>query len=165
MYLKTPPKKSAKEYAIDLLSRRDHGQQELIQKMRLKGYTPEQCQTALTYCLEYDYLNDQRYALAQIRQQIAKGHGERRIWQHLLQKQVAKEIIQQALEELNPDWFALAKACAEKKGLLNADKNSDVEKDQKNHAKQVRFLQYRGFDFEQIHYALDFENKGFNGFS
>ena len=46
------------------------------------------------------------------------------------------------------DWFALAADVAKRKfGFKSAQ-------DQKAKAKRVRFMQYRGFNFEQIKYAL-----------
>ena len=62
---------------------------------------------------------------------------------------MAESTIIQALEEEPQDWFELAKLTAEKKfkGIK--------AQDQKAYAKQVRFLQYRGYSFEQISYALN----------
>jgi len=51
------------------------------------------------------------------------------------------------------DWFELAKQAAEKKF------KGVKAKDQKEYAKQVRFLQYRGYSFDQISYALAFEDQ------
>ncbi|MDE1220187.1 recombination regulator RecX [Vibrio aestuarianus] len=139
---------SCKESALQLLSRRDHGEYELYQKLLLKGFEIEKVDEAMTYCREHQYLDDLRYAKSQVRQHVAKGHGERRICQELNQKRVSSEIVEQALEQEPQDWFELAKAAAEKKFREPAAKGS------KEYAKQVRFLQYRGFSFEHISYAL-----------
>jgi regulatory protein len=140
---------SCKDAAIHLLSRRDHGQFELWQKLLTKGYGKEEIQTTLIFCLESNYLDDLRYAKSQIRQHVYKGHGERRIRQELQLKRVAETIVDQAMEEEPQDWFELARLAAEKKykGVKANDRNE--------YAKQVRFLQYRGYTFEQINYALD----------
>lgn len=149
MYQRQPPTLSSKEAAMQLLSRRDHGVYELQQKLSLKGYEDADIQEAVNFCLEHRYLDDLRYAKSQVRQQVYKGHGERRIRQELQQKRVAESIVNQALEEEPQDWFELAKLAAEKKfkGIK--------AQDQKAYAKQVRFLQYRGYSFEQISYALN----------
>lgn len=148
---KNPPALSSKEAAIQLLSRRDHGEYELYQKLAFKGYDEEQIQEAVNFCIDHNYLDDLRYAKSQIRQHVYKGHGERRIRQELSQKRVSESVIEEALQEEPQDWFELAKAAAEKKfkGIK--------AKDQKEYAKQVRFLQYRGYSFDQISYALSDE--------
>ncbi|WP_282177636.1 recombination regulator RecX [Vibrio nereis] len=148
MFQRKPPTLSSKEAAIQLLSRRDHGEYELYQKLALKGYGEDDIQQAVNFCLDHNYLDDLRYAKSQIRQHVYKGHGERRIRQELNQKRVAESVIEQALEEEPQDWFELAKQAAEKKF------KGAKAKDQKEYAKQVRFLQYRGYSFEQIAYAL-----------
>ncbi len=148
---KTEPTLSSKEVAIHLLSRRDHGEYELYQKLAKKGYGEEQIQEAVNYCIDHDYLDDLRYAKSQIRQHVYKGHGERRIRQELKQKRISESVIEEAILEEPQDWFELAKVVAEKKF-----KGTKAE-DQREYAKQVRFLQYRGYSFEQIEYALNFE--------
>ncbi|MBU2897173.1 recombination regulator RecX [Vibrio hepatarius] len=140
---------SAKEASIQLLSRRDHGEYELYQKLIYKGYDEKAVNDAINFCLEHHYLDDLRYAKSQIRQHVHKGHGERRIRQELQQKRVADSVVEQAMEEEPQDWFELAKQVAEKK--FKGQKAIDL----KENAKQVRFLQYRGYSFEQIDYALN----------
>lgn len=148
MYKKKPLSYSAKESAIYLLSRRDHGEFELTRKLLLKGYEQEDVEQAVLYCVENNYLNDLRYAKSQVRQHITKKHGKIRIKQELAKNRVAEEIIESALEIEKVDWFELAKQAYEKKY------KGKIAEDRKEQAKQMRFLQYRGFDFEQINYAL-----------
>ncbi len=141
-------KMNASEYAVYLLSRRDHGVAELQQKMKIKEYTSEEIVLAMEKCQDYGYLDDKRFARSQVRQHINKGHGERRIRQELNLKKVSADDIDAALEEESIDWFALARSAAEKKFSVFDSQ------DHKLYQKQVRYLQYRGFDFEQIKYAL-----------
>ena len=145
------PTLSSKEAAIQLLSRRDHGQYELYQKLALKGYEEADIEAAINFCLDHNYLDDLRYAKSQIRQHVYKGHGERRIRQELAQKRVEESVVDEAMMEEPQDWFELARMAAEKKfkGIK--------AKDQKEYAKQVRFMQYRGYSFDQISYALSFD--------
>lgn len=142
------PSLSVKEAAIQLLSRRDHGVFELKQKLALKGYEAAEIDAAIQLCSEYGYLDDLRFARSQVRQHIYKGHGDRRIRQELNLKRVSEATIEQALQEEQTDWFELAKETAWKK--FKGQKAIDA----KGYAKQVRFLQYRGFSFDQIQYAL-----------
>lgn len=144
---------SCKERALYLLTRRDHGEFELWQKLVLKGFAEDEVQQAVSYCKEHGYLDDQRFARSQVRQHIAKGHGERRIRQELQQKRIDNEAVNSALESEEADWFELARLTAEKKFKQIAG-----QQDTKEYAKQVRFLQYRGFSFEQIQYALNVDD-------
>ncbi|MBY8038316.1 recombination regulator RecX [Vibrio fluvialis] len=144
-------KMTCKENALFLLTRRDHGEYELHQKLLIKGFEPEEVEQAVSYCQEHGYLNDLRYAHSQVRQHVAKGHGERRIRQELQQKRVDSDTVSQAIEEEGTDWFELAKVTAQKKfSPLSA-------REPKEYAKRVRFLQYRGFSFDQIQHALSDE--------
>ncbi|MCG6267800.1 recombination regulator RecX [Vibrio furnissii] len=142
------PKMTCKENALFLLSRRDHGEYELHQKLLIKGFEVADVEQAVLYCQEQGYLDDLRYAQSQVRQHVAKGHGERRIRQELQQKRVAADVVSEALDEEGADWFELAKQTAQKKF------SSLATCDNKEYAKRVRFLQYRGFSFDQIQYAL-----------
>lgn len=139
---------SPKETALRILSRRDHSEYELLQKLLLKGFNHEEIQPVMNSCREYGYLDDLRYTLSAIRQGMNKGHGERRIRQLLQQNRVADDLVNTALQQLDPDWFQLAKQLAEKKFKAQAALEA------KEQAKRGRFLQSRGFSFEQIHYAL-----------
>ncbi|RAS69399.1 regulatory protein [Vibrio diazotrophicus] len=152
----SPNKMSCKERALYLLTRRDHGEFELWQKLLLKGFEEEEVQQAVIYCKEQGYLDDQRFARSQVRQHIAKGHGERRIRQELQQKRVENDVVNSAIEQEEVDWFELAKQTAEKKF------KHVMTQDQKEYAKRVRFLQYRGFNFDQINYALSIDEEGGN---
>ncbi|WP_261815951.1 recombination regulator RecX [Vibrio gallicus] len=139
---------SAKEAALNLLSRRDHGRYELQQKLLNRGYELADIDDAVSFCSEHHYLDDLRYAKSQVRQHVNKGHGERRIRQELQIKKVNEQTIEQALQAEPQDWFELAVQTAYKK--FRDAKGSES----KDYANQVRFLQYRGFSFEQIKYAL-----------
>ncbi|MGL6171002.1 MAG: recombination regulator RecX [Vibrio sp.] len=139
--------------ALQLLSRRDHGQYELQQKLALKGHPTDVIDLVINDCLALGYLDDARYAASQVRQTMSKGYGERHVRQQLKQKRIESAMIDQVLAEQQVDWFAQAKWVAHKKFPLGGS----VERQQ--YAKQVRYLQYRGFDFEQIRYALQ-SNEG-----
>ncbi len=140
------------ETAIQLLSRRDHGRIELFRKLMSKGFDDDEVDQAVQACEQYGYLDDVRYTQGMIRHHIAKGHGEQRIYQSLKQKQIDESIIAEQLAELDVDWVELATSTAERKLGISIE---EPVKDPKVYAKQVRFLQYRGFNFEQIQYALN----------
>lgn len=106
---------TCRQSALQLLSRRDHSEYELYQKLALKGHPAEVIDEVVKYVLELGYLSDARYAASQARQIVHKGYGEQRLRQQLKEKRVAEEVIEQALAEQTIDWFELAKEVAHKK--------------------------------------------------
>ena len=77
-----------------------------------------------------------------------------RIRQDIRQKGIADNLFQAGLEESDVDWFALALDVARRKfGHRPAE-------DQRERARRLRFMQYRGFNFDQIKYALGTLDKG-----
>ncbi|WP_158120309.1 recombination regulator RecX [Vibrio metoecus] len=139
---------ACRQSALQLLSRRDHSEYELHQKLTLKGHVHEVVDEVVKYCLELGYLSDVRYTASQARQMVHKGYGEKRLRQKLKEKRVAEAVIEQVLAEQTIDWFELAKEVAHKKF------KSGISFERSQYAKQVRYLQYRGFNFDQIRYAL-----------
>jgi len=146
-------KSSCIETALQLLSRRDHGEHELVNKLISKGFSEKDTKEALLYCHHFHYIDDIRYAKNQVRQHIAKGRGKQRICQELKQKMISNEDIDCVLNSFDVDWFELARASALKKyRIMNTV-------DAKEYARRVRYLQYRGFNLEQIQYALNNESE------
>ncbi|ART80925.1 regulatory protein RecX [Oceanisphaera avium] len=135
--------------ALGLLSRRDHSRLELAQKLRLRQFDQALIEAALDKLVEQQWLCDARFARVQVRQHVFKRHGPMRIRMELKRKGVAEALIEQALEEEETDWFSLAKDCYQARF-----RNSDIS-DIKDKAKRVRYLQSRGFNSDQVRYALE----------
>jgi regulatory protein len=138
--------------AMDLLARREHSRHELADKLKTKfvldGEHLRTLNEVLEKLIEDDLLSDQRFAEALVRSKLHKGQGPRRIIQELIKRGVTGELAAMALDESGADWHQLAASVAHKK---YGDRcTSDV----KEKARRSRFLQYRGFDANQIAYAL-----------
>lgn len=134
--------------AMQLLSIREHSQWELKQKLGNLCENSE-LSSLLTQLVEENYQSDDRYAEVFIRSKVSKGEGRQRIAKELSMKGVSAEICKRALDEAEVDWYEAAKRVKEKKfGLPHPT-------DYKEKAKQTRFLQYRGFTFDEIRYALE----------
>ena len=93
--------------------------------------------------------SDHRYIEAFIRSRVARGQGRTRIRLDLKSRGADATLIEQLLDEAEVDWFELAKNTAHQKF------GTDHHIDAKEKAKRMRFLQYRGFSFDQINYALN----------
>ena len=137
--------------ALGLLSRRDHSRLELAQKLRLRQFDNELIEPALDKLVEQQWLCDERFARIQVRQHVFKRHGPMRIRMELKRKGVDEHIIELALEEDETDWFELALAC-----YASRFRGRAID-DIKEKAKRVRYLQSRGFNSEQVRYALEAE--------
>ena len=137
--------------ALGLLSRRDHSRLELAQKLRLRQFDQQLIELALDKLIDQQWLCDARFARIQVRQHVFKKHGPLRINMELKRKGVAEEIIEQALSEDETDWFELAKHCYDSRF-----RHREIE-DIKDKAKRVRYLHSRGFNSDQVRYALEAE--------
>jgi regulatory protein len=139
---------SALDQALSLLSHREHSSKELATKLKAKGNTENEISSTITHLQDINYLNDWRFTEVFIRNRISKPLGVNRILQELIQKGIDKTEAKEAITNANADWFELAKKLKERKF------GEEASKDFKEKAKQSRYLQYRGFDFEQIKYAI-----------
>ncbi len=130
------------------LARREHSRWELLRKLSEQGHDSNDAQAVLQRFVDNGIQSDARFAETFIRSKASKGQGPVRVLQELKRHQLDQQLIQTAMQEADIDWFELAKTVANKRfGGAN-------QGDFKARQKQQRFLQYRGFDFEQIRYAL-----------
>ena len=130
--------------AIRMLARREHSCFELKQKLLQKGYSLEAITENLQKLIDQDLVNDQRFMESYIRSRIARGYGPLKISNELKEKGIAKELIAQAMQEINlTQTVNIAAIRAKKFGAALPTNAAD-------RAKQIRFLQYKGFSWDQI---------------
>lgn len=141
------------DQALSLLSHREHSKKELTTKLKTRGHEDEEIEAIIERLEEINYLNDERFAEIFVRSRISKPLGASRIQQELIQKGINSELAKNAISEANADWFELAKQLKERRF------GEEVSTDFKEKAKQSRYLQYRGFDFEQIKYAISYKDE------
>ncbi|MBQ8504190.1 MAG: regulatory protein RecX [Clostridia bacterium] len=88
----------AYNYAVSLLSRRDHSYKELLTKLKNKGYG-EGAEEALEKLCQSGYIDDERFANLYARELInLKGFGIKRVEQELYRKGVDRDIIREVLD-------------------------------------------------------------------
>lgn len=133
----------ALDYALRLLTRREHGRQELLNKLLSKGHSLEESTEALDECLRLALQSDARYAHMLCRARIEQGYGPVRIRQELQTRGIAAELIEAALIE-EADWDGQVFKVWQKKF-----KTSELPAFPELQ-KQQRFLQYRGFPQDLI---------------
>lgn len=95
-----------------------------------------------------DYLSDERLAEVVARSRRRRGYGPMRIRKELQQKGLAEEAIERWSDVRSRDWLSELERVRRKR-FGGRPPNGFAER-----AKQARFLQQRGFTYEQIQQAL-----------
>ncbi len=139
----------ARRKAIDLLSRRDHSRQELSQKLINKGHSAEIIKPLLDELHRKAYLNEARFVENYVYFRSQRGFGPLRILQELQARGIPAEIIAEHLNITDNAWLIGVRAAWKKQF------GGKLATDFKTKAKQLRFLQYRGFTREQIGSVLN----------
>ena len=139
---------AARKKAMDFLARREYGQTELIKKLANKGYNRSIAEQAVVKLSGEGLQSDQRFADSFIQSRINQGKGPVRVRLDLGQRGVDDATIEYALEQTRADWRELARDARRKK--FGSRKPADF----KVKAKQMRFLQYRGFESDHIQAAI-----------
>ena len=133
---------------MDFLARREYGQTELIRKLADKGFDRDAAEEAVRRLTDDGLQSDSRFAESFVQSRINQGKGPVRIRLDLSQKGIGDSVTELALEEADPDWRALAREQRIKKF------GPDLPGDFKEKARQMRFLQYRGFEQDHIQSAF-----------
>ncbi len=143
---------AARKKAMDLLARREHTRAELERKLESAGFEADVV-AAVTEALDDEGLqSDARFVESFVQSRINQGKGPVRIRAELREKGVAESVTDEAIQAAGVDWPALAAEVRQKKF------GSAAPADFKDKSRQMRFLQYRGFESDQIHAAIDGED-------
>ena len=133
---------------MHLLSRREHTRKEINNKLKKKAEDPSLLNTVLDALEEEHLQSDERFMESYTRMRAKRGYGPVRIKQELREKGVGADDIVQVINSPEYDWCELAIEARHKK--FGVDKARDA----KEKAKQMNFLQYRGFTSEHIKAAM-----------
>lgn len=148
--MRKKPEISLRTRALQYLARREYSRAELRAKLLPHVQADEEFDSASTPDIDAllddltqrGWLSDQR-ATTQLLHAKRGRYGTQRITHELRQRGIDETLIAGALPELKESELATAREVWRKKfGVL--------PQDQKEKAKQVRFLQSRGFGFEVI---------------
>jgi regulatory protein len=147
---KQDPKK-VEAAAVRLLARREHSTGELRRKLLSRGHAAEMVDPVLEKLGGKRLVSDDRYVASFVHHHARRGQGPIRIRAELRQQGIPHERIEQEFQSAGTDWRQLAAEVRRRK-FGTARPRSRGER-----AKQARFLQYRGFDADQIRAALSFD--------
>ncbi len=143
------PLAAAFQVAMRALARREYATSELIRKLEGKDFDTEVIAETLHTLQQENRQSDERFAETFVRSKINRGIGRFRIQKELEQRDVLPSLIRSAFDEAECDWFALALSTWKRK----YPDTSDLDIREK--ARRFRFMSSRGFDHDQIHYALE----------
>lgn len=136
------PPASLRARALRLLARREHSRLELEHKLGPHAQDPEELRSLLDDLGRQGWLSERRVVEQIIHTRRGK-FGSRRIRQELLDRGVAEELVAEALPLLKESDFEAAREVWRRK--FGAPPRSRNER-----ARQVRFMQGRGFALESI---------------
>ncbi|MES1939616.1 recombination regulator RecX [Salinisphaera sp. T5B8] len=135
--------------AMDMLARREHAPAELAAKLSKRGHERDQIDSVLDELIDDGLLSSSRYADAMVSSRAARGIGPVRIRAELAAVQIDDAEIERALADSETDWNTLAEEVRAKR--FGAAQPEDFPAK----AKQMRFLQRRGFDMDMLNAAFD----------
>lgn len=135
-------------HAVSLLARKDYTNGEM--RRILSQLTEDSIDVEATLCnlRNEGYINDQRIAENMLSGFLRKQYGVTRIRLELRQKGIAREITENLINSLDIDWFEMASESRIKKF------GEDLPIEPKEKAKQIRYLQSRGFSMDVIMESL-----------
>lgn len=137
-----PENKELLSRALALLSRRDASRAEFVAKLIAAGHEKTEVEGAADWCQSQGFLNESRYVEGAARRLSAK-YGVSRVTHTLRSKGVTEAAIAEVTPDLKDNELAQAKA-------IWLRKFREPPADANARAKQIRYLQSRGFSFEII---------------
>ncbi len=143
----------AYEFAIKLLSMREYAQSDLKNRLVQKGYSDSVAQAILQTLSAQNLQSDVRFVESYVRMRKRRGYSIRRIRLELEQRGIDQHLMLPLLEKAQEGWQQHILEVWQKKfkcqkPALLAEK-----------ARQMRFLQYRGFTIEQIQWVWQCGNE------
>jgi len=136
------PPKSARARAIAALARREYSRAELRARLVAAGAAPQETDDALDEVAALGYLSDARYAQAEVSRK-AGAYSRRAIAESLRAKGIATDVAGAALATTDADDREVMIA-------LWRRRFGQAPANERDKARQVRFLQSRGFALSAI---------------
>ena len=140
--MRPSPEKSLRNRALDALSRREHSRTELARKLAPHTDNPDELHALLDDLQARGWLSDARYTEQIVHARQAR-YGSRKIAFELREQGVDASLISASVAGLKDTELERARAVWEKK--FGQAPTTEQEK-----AKQIRFLQSRGFGWGVI---------------
>lgn len=137
--------KQAKLKALRLLTDMDRTEEQLRTKLKQKSYTDEVIDQAIQYVKSFGYIDDANYAMRFVENR-KDSKSRQEIYAALSQRGVARDLIEQAMEECytRDDEIQAIQALLEKKHF-SPEYSTDAEK-----KKIYSYLLRKGFHYDDV---------------
>lgn len=142
---------SLKMRAVSYLSRREHSQVELRQKLQPYALDSSEIEDLLVFLQQGNWQSDERFAVSLANRRMLR-YGWLKLQYELQQHSIDEKIINKLKEQYQNNEYERALAVWEKKFNLKPQ-------DPKQHAKQYRFMASRGFSSNIIHAIINSSDK------
>lgn len=142
---------AARVRAEELCARAEHSSGEILEKLRKWGIGPSDATAIVAALKKSRYIDDERFACAYARDKMEYSHwGKRKIAIGLYQKRISRELIDIALDSLDPERYeeALHAVVAAKRRSLPEPDTYD------GRTKIFRHAASRGFEPDLIIKAI-----------
>lgn len=137
---------SAKMRALRIVTASNVSKKDLEQRLIRKGEDPQQAKEAVRWMSDYDLIDDRKTAAQIVARCVSKGYGVARAKQALYEKQIPKELWEEALEDYPDQSDYILKFLRSK--LTDPD-------DPKQTKKAVDALLRRGHSYSRIRQGLE----------
>lgn len=137
------PKNSIYDSAINLLTIREHSALELSNKLSAKGCEIEDILPVIKQLQQQNLQSDKRFSEMLIRSRFNQGKGSLFVKNQLKQHNITNYDLDDC------DFYQLSSSVRLKKYGIEEPKNYQEK------AKQMRFLQSRGFSLDEINFAMN----------
>lgn len=129
---------------MDLLARREHSLRELDTKLTLRFGQNPLIQPELERLRDEHLQSDERFAEVYLHSRAQRSYGPLRIKAELRERGISDTVIAASLKASGIDWQANLQQ------LINTRFGRKPSADFKEKARRMRFLQYRGFNADDI---------------
>ena len=101
-----PPRdfEKARAYAFLLLKFRLRSAAELLTRLKQKGFSQELSQATVSFLIEKEFIDDRVFAQGWVASRLKRPYGLIKIKQELLQKGLAKEVIESSLVKVKENY-------------------------------------------------------------
>jgi regulatory protein len=147
----TEDRSACRRRAMDLLARREHSRLELERKLIARAFDQALIGSVLDELEQDGLLSAERFTQSFVESRYSRGQGP-----HRIEKELTERGIESAgcyLDDPRFDWAVLAKETRIRRF------GRALPADFKDKARQMRFLEYRGFSLDQIKYAVGFRDE------
>ena len=145
---------SAKMRAVRIVSASAVSARDLESRLRHKGENPEDAREAVAWMQELQLVDDLDTAKQLVRRGVSRGYGKNRLRQMLYEKQIPKDLWEEALAQAPEPDQAITRFLDQRLG---------PEPDRKELKKTIDALLRRGYAWQDIRRVLSRRGEGVDG--